>query len=154
MFDVLTTFGIDTTTIHPDYKPLIVPNKANTSAGWKLISSACHVEEPVCPCGTCYQDQHHDGMVTDDNACYHYNVVDDDELAIAHARTEETMNMLGANLDEITALSQVCLPRAGAFDIGKTKPHSINYKPPNSTSQNKYFRSLAEELELCDTSPV
>jgi hypothetical protein len=29
------------------------------------------------------------------------------------------MNMIGADLDEIMDHSQVCLPRAGAFDIKK-----------------------------------
>jgi hypothetical protein len=97
------------------------------------INSACyldHVEEHLCQYDNCYQYQHHDGMVTDDNTCYHFKVVDDEELAIMHARTKEIMNMIGANLDEIMALSQVCLPQAGAFDVGKQTPVASNINQP------------------------
>jgi hypothetical protein len=55
------------------------------------------------------QDQRSGGMVTADNTCYHYKVVDDEELVITHARTQEIINVFGANLDEITALSQVSI---------------------------------------------
>jgi hypothetical protein len=65
--------------------------KFDMSTGWKLTKKggackvkkafcmycACssdRVKEPVCPCGTCYQYQHLEGMVTDENACYHYKV--------------------------------------------------------------------------------
>jgi hypothetical protein len=171
MFDVLTNLGIDATEIHSEYQPLIVTNKADMSVGWKLTKKdgACkvkkaiclycafysdHVEEPVCPCGTCFQDQHHDGMVTDDNACYHYNVVDDDELEITHVRTKEIMNMLGADLDEITAQSQVCLPRAGAFDIWKNTPAASTINHPMQQVRTSIFRFLAEELDLRDMNPV
>jgi hypothetical protein len=35
------------------------------------------------------------------------------------------MNMIGADLDEITALSRVCFPRYGAFDIGEMTPRGM-----------------------------
>jgi hypothetical protein len=103
-----------------------VKNKANIIMGWKLtkkggawkvktnvcIYCACnsaHVEEPVSPCDSCHQNQRRDDMVTDDNTLYHYNIVDDDELAIAHTCTAYIMNMLGTVLDEITAASQISI---------------------------------------------
>jgi hypothetical protein len=98
LFDEFNRFAEDAISIHLDCLPLLMTHKTDLSVGWKLRNKggACkvktdfcmycpclsdNVQEPVSPCDDCYALQKDQSWgMSDDTACYHYNLVDDLEL--------------------------------------------------------------------------
>jgi hypothetical protein len=77
--------------------------------------------------------------VSDDTACYHYNLVDDLGMKKIHFRSTEIMNMINMYMAEHLKSSTINLPGITDFDQGGTNIQSINYPPPIKRCLQSYM---------------
>jgi hypothetical protein len=64
--------------------------------------SSENVHEPVSPRNDCeaLQKDQYIGGISNDTACYHYNIVDDLELKKIHNRSTDIMKMINTDMAE------------------------------------------------------